>query len=289
MFSFFDRLRTGWHAAGACWDVLKRDKTLVVFPLLSGLCCLVVLASFALPLAVIKPPFLAAFLDDRADPHQVPIWFWAVLFAFYFANYFVIYFFNAALLICAMSHFRREPISASEGLQLAAYRLPQLAAWALVSATVGLILKVLENAHEKVGAIASALLGASWTVVTYFAVPVLVVEGVGPLKAIERSWQVLKRTWGESIGGHAGVGWALLPFYLIGLLVVLLGALAMTKSVALGVVLLVGAVVYMLILGLVDATLKGILLGALYLYATAGEIPAEFDRDVLAGSFTAKA
>jgi hypothetical protein len=288
MFSFFDRLHAGWTAAGACWEVLRRDKTLVLFPLMSGLCCLLVLASFALPLAVLKPHFLTAFLDDGADPQQVPVWFWALLFAFYFLNYFVIYFFNAALVICALSHFRGEPVGADEGLRAAARRLPELLAWSLVSATVGLVLKVIENAHEKAGEWISAILGSAWSVATYFVVPVLVVEGVGPLTAVKRSWKVLCRTWGESIGGHAGVGWALLPFWLLGILAGVLGAFAMAKSVVLGVTILALAVVYMLILGLVDATLKGILLGALYLYATAGEVPAEFDRAALAGSFTTK-
>src|SRR3954468_1402732 len=263
MFSFFDRLETGWTTAGACVDVLKRDKKLIVFPLLSGIACLIVLASFALPLAVIKPAFLA-----EGDADHVPIWFWVVLFAFYFCNYFVIYFFNSALVYCALSHFRGEPASADDGLRAAVRRLPELLVWSLVSATVGLVLRLIENANEKVGAIVSALLGAAWSVATYFVVPVLVVEGVGPMTAIQRSWKVLSKTWGESIGGHAGVGWALLPFWLLVFVLALLGAFAMTKSVALGVVLLVTAVLGMLVIGLIDATLKGILLGALYLYAT---------------------
>src|SRR4029078_6704886 len=107
MFSFLERLQTCWNTAGACIDVLKRDKKLIVFPLLSGIACLIVLASFALPLAVIKP----AFLPD-GDTDHVPIWFWVVLFAFYFCNYFVIYFFNSALVYCALSHLQREPASA---------------------------------------------------------------------------------------------------------------------------------------------------------------------------------
>ena len=123
---------------------------------------------------------------------------------------------------------------------------------------------------------------------TYFVVPVLVVEGVGPMKAIQRSWSVLSKTWGESIGGHAGVGWALLPFWLLGILLIVLGAFAATKSLALGIFVLILAGVYMLILGLVDATLKGILLGALYLYATAGEVPDEFDKGMMRRSFMAK-
>ena len=288
MFSFFDRLSTGWTAAKACVDVLKRDKKLIVFPFLSGLSCLLVLASFAIPLAIAKPAFFDAFMNEGADVHQVPPWFWAVLFVFYFVNYFVIYFFNSALIYCALSHFRNEPVTASDGLQAAARRLPELLAWSLVSASVGLILRLIENANEKIGGIVAGLLGGAWSVVTYFVVPVLVVEGVGPMKAIQRSWKVLTKTWGESIGGHAGVGWALLPFWLLGILAIVLGAYLAMKSVVLGVMVLAFAIVYMMVLGLVDATLKGILMGALYLYATAGEVPDEFDRGVMKGSFTPK-
>jgi hypothetical protein len=288
MFSFFDRLSTGWTTAGACVDVLKRDKKLIVFPLLSGISCLIVLASFAIPLAVAKPKFLTAFMDEGADVHQTPIWFWAVLFLFYFVNYFVIYFFNSALVYCALSHFRGEPASADDGLRAAVRRLPDLLVWSLVSATVGLVLRLIENANEKVGEIVSALLGAAWSVSTYFVVPVLVVEGVGPMTAIKRSWKILTKTWGESIGAHAGVGWALLPFWLLVFVLVVLAVFAMSKSVALGVVLLAVAVIGMLLLGLVDATLKGILLGAMYLYATAGEVPEEFNQGMLRRSFATK-
>ena len=81
-------------------------------PLLSGLSCLIVLASFAIPLAIVKPAFLGAVLDRQADVHQAPPWFWAVTFTFYFVNYFVIYFFNSALVYCALAHFRGEDVSA---------------------------------------------------------------------------------------------------------------------------------------------------------------------------------
>jgi hypothetical protein len=288
MFSFFDRLSTGWTAAKACLEVLRRDKKLIVFPLLSGISCLIVLASFAIPLAVAKPTFLGAFLDERAVGRDVPVWFWAVLFVFYFINYFVIYFFNSALIVCALSHFRGEPLTATQGLQAATRRLPELLAWSLVAASVGLILKLIENANEKFGTFVASLLGGAWSVVTYFVVPVLVIEGVGPTTAIQRSWKVLTKTWGESIGGHAGVGWALLPFWLLGILFGVLAVFAMSSSVVLGVAILAITIIYLMVLGLVDATLKGILVGALYLYATSGEVPSEFDGGVMRSSFTPK-
>lgn len=285
----FDRISAGFRSASSCLDVLKADKRLVVFPLLSGLCALLVLASFAVPLAVLKPNLVQA-LDNgaRINLPNSPI-VYAVAFLFYFCNYFVIYFFNAALVHCALMHFRGLEAGPAEGLTAAGRCLPHLLAWSLVSATVGMLLKMVENANEKVGGIVSALLGAGWTVLTYFVVPVLVVEKVGPLDAVKRSGKILSRTWGEAIGGHAGIGWALLPFWLLGLLAVVGGVFAMTKAPVLGATLLVLAVVYFIVLGLVDATLKGILLAALYLYAKHGEVPAEFDRSALESSFTAKA
>jgi hypothetical protein len=268
---------------------LRNDKRLIVFPVLSGLSALVVILSFVVPLAIIRPAFLMAVIDEKhIDVQHTPIWFWVVTFLFYFCNYFVIYFFNAALVHCAISHFRGEPVPPSEGLRAAGRRFPELLAWAFVSATVGLILKLIENANEKVGSFVSAILGSAWTVVTYFVVPVLVVEKVGPMQAVQRSWQILRKTWGEAIGGHVGVGWALLPFWLLGVLGALLGALALIKAPVLGVAILAVTVVYFLVLGLVDATLKGILLGALYLYSTHGEVPEEFQREVLGQSFTPK-
>src|SRR5262245_30456450 len=109
----FDRIAAGFRAAGSCWDVLKSDKRLIVFPLLSGIAGLLVLASFAVPLAVWKPQLLHA-LDDGGEV-QVPPAAYAVAFAFYFCNYFVIYFFNAALVHCALMHFRGVECGPADG------------------------------------------------------------------------------------------------------------------------------------------------------------------------------
>src|SRR5260370_20607117 len=140
-------------------------------------------------------PLLAAvprdqFFDKQGD-FQTPWWAYVVAFAFYFCNYFVIVFCNAALVSCAMLSFHGHKPTLADGFRAASSRLPQILAWALVSATVGVLLKVIENAHEKVGQFVSALLGTAWTVMTYFVVPVLVVEKVGPFEAIGRSMPVL--------------------------------------------------------------------------------------------------
>jgi hypothetical protein len=286
----FERFSAGFSAAQDCWEVLKSDKKLIVLPFLSGLFCLVVLASFVVPLAVLKPHVLDPVLQQNpaAGAKQEPIWLYGVAFLFYFCNYAVIYFFNSALVCCAIFHFRGRPITVTEGLQAAGRRLPQILAWALVSATVGVLLKIVENAHEKAGAIISAVLGTAWTIVTYFVVPVLVVERVGPFEAIRRSSRILRDTWGQALGGRMGLGWFLLPFWLIALVMGVAGVFLMQTNVPLGILLCALTVLYGMILGLMHSALETILLAALYLYATQGEVPEGMSQKTFKKAFAAK-
>src|SRR5262245_28462128 len=199
----FDRIAASFELARSSWHVLRQDKQLSVFTILSGLGCLLVLLSFA-----VTPTAFRAweFLDDGQGNLQLPWWAYAVAFAFYFCNYFVIIFCNAALVSCALMRFSGHQPTIAAGFQAASSRLPQILGWALVSATVGMVLKAIENAHEKAGQFISSLLGVAWTVMTYFVVPVLVVEKVGPFAAIGRSMQILRKTWGEALVGKIGLG-----------------------------------------------------------------------------------
>src|SRR6516162_6321216 len=195
----YQRLANSFALARSSWQVLRTDKKLVLFPILSGICCIVVLIAFWAPVLLAQP----AFLQGQG---QVPGWIYPLAFAFYFVNYFVIVFFNAALVSCALIRFHGGTPTVGDGLRAAFSRLPQILAWALVSATVGVLLKVIENAHEKAGEFISAILGTVWTVITYFVVPVLVVEKVGPIEAVKRSVQILKQTWGDALVGKFGIG-----------------------------------------------------------------------------------
>src|SRR5262249_35476691 len=149
-----------------------------------------VLGSFAAPLW--NSPYVQVVFDDGQIPND-PVAY-VILFAFYAVNYFVIVFFNSALVACAIIRFKGGEPTVSDGLRAASNRLPQILAWALVSATVGIVLRTLESRSEKLGQIAAALVGAAWSIATYFVVPVLVVERVGPVEAVQRSFAVLRKT-----------------------------------------------------------------------------------------------
>jgi len=284
---FFTRISTGFELACSSWQVLRTNKKLIVFPVLSGIACMLVLLSFATPF-LIHPQWLDFLNVQARQGVHPPIWAYAVLFAFYFCNYFVITYFNAALISCAIISFNGGEPTLADGLGAANSRLPQILAWALVSATVGVLLKVIEHVHAKVGEIISLILGTAWSILTFFVVPVLVVEKVGPFQAVTRSTAILRRAWGESLVSHWGIGLFMFLVSLPGIILIVLGAALVAAALVPAIALIALGGLYMLAIMALGPTLNGICLAALYQYAADGQVPRAFDADLLSGAFVRK-
>lgn len=283
----FERIAIGWELAKQSLGVLRLDKELLLFPLMSGVACTLVLASFAIPLWATG--YVDVLLEEGEGNQANQILGYVVLFAFYFANYFVIVFFNSALVACALYRFRGGDPTVRTGLAAASTRLPQILAWAAVSATVGLILRVIESRSERVGQIVASLIGMAWSAVTYFVVPVIVVERVGPIDATKRSLAILKRTWGEALSANFGVGFIVFIATLIAAVPVFLGIAAISAGmVAVGIACIAGGIILLLLVSLISSALNSIILGALYLYAAEEKVPEAFDRRLFQQAFVHK-
>jgi len=284
----FDRIARSFELAKSSWNVLRTDKKLVLFPIVSGIGVILVLISFIGPvvgLAIANP---GMFQDQNGDV-QAPVWIWPVTFAFYFCTYFVIVFCNSALVACAIMRFNGQEPTLGDGFRAAAARLPQIVLWALVSATVGIILKAIENANEKVGEFISAIIGTAWSIVTFFVIPVLVVEKLGPFAAIGRSVSLLKKAWGEALVGSFGLGFFKLLLAIPGILIIGIGVfLAIQVNAVLGLSVVGIGLIYMLAFFAVAAALDTIFLSALYQYAAYDQVPQGFDRNSIEGAFTPK-
>jgi hypothetical protein len=280
--SMFRRLSNGWELAQQSLQVLRLDKELMLFPAMSGWACLLVLASFAVPIWLSGEAQI--ILDDRHPPDS-PLAY-VLLFLFYFVNYFVIVFFNVGLVECAIIRFRGGDPTVGDGLRAATERLPQILGWALVSATVGVILRVIESQSEKVGQIVAGLFGMAWGAVTYFVVPVLVIEKVGPIDAVKRSFAILRKTWGETLTANFSIGLFVFLAHLLALIPAVLGVLiAGVPGLIAGVVV---TLALWMIIALAAAALNAIVLAATYLYAAEGVVPQQFDRELLQDAFKAK-
>jgi hypothetical protein len=276
----FDRLRNGWRLAGESFAVLRADKKLLVFPLLSGLACILVVFSFLLPLLV--SPDLRDMLKQRQIHEGVLL---AIGFAFYFINYFVIIFFNSALVACALIRFNGGEPTLGDGFRAAVSRLPQILGWALVSATVGFVLRIVEENSEKAGRFIVGLLGMAWSAMTFFVVPALVVEKLGPVAAVKRSVGLVRKAWGESLTGNFSIS-------LIILLVALVAALPLFLGLAVGgPALMIGAAITLtlwVVIALVSAAVRVIITAVLYQFAAEKAVPAQFDTGTLRQAFVQK-
>jgi hypothetical protein len=277
-----NRIHRTWSLMSACWQVLKQDKALLLFPFMSGICCLLLLASFAVPLYAtnhLQPP------GGGASPAQ-QVTYYGVLFLFYLCNYFVVIFFNAAIIACATIRLGGGNPTVGDGFRAAAARLPIIAGWAVVSATVGLILRLIEDRSKWVGRIVAGLLGAAWTVVSFLVVPILVVENKSPFAALQSSAGLVKKTWGEQVVGNFGFGVVFFLLAIPALVVMGLGIFSGNAALLIGCIGL-GAV-YLIVLGLVQSALQSIFQAAVFLYARDGQVPQGFEAELLGNAMVRK-
>jgi hypothetical protein len=281
----FDRFQRSWDLAAKCWRLLMDDKTLLVFPLMSSIAMILVIGSFALPLL---PAF--GFAAGRA-PHALSPLGYLGLFAFYWVQYSIIIFFNTALVEVAMRRFDDEDAGVADGLRRAAALLPVILVYAFIAATVGTLLRAIAERVGIIGRLVVGLIGVGWTVATALVVPVLAAENVGPIEAIGRSAELIKRSWGENIIGNIGIG---MVFGAIALLVGMTGGVLVIAALGnrewtLGIVLGVLVVLAVSLVALVQATLQGIYSAALYRFATDDPASGGIDRKLLENAFRTKA
>ncbi|WP_296949323.1 DUF6159 family protein [uncultured Massilia sp.] len=278
----FDRIQRSVDLVHASIQVLRQDKHLLLFPVISSVALLLVLAAFALPL------FGGAAIDGM---HAGGLY--SLAFLFYVVQYVVIFYFNTALVGAVMLRLDGGSPTLGDGLRIANGRFGAILGYAVIAATVGVVLRAIQERLGFVGRLVVGLLGAGWAVASFLVVPVIVTRDRGAIGSISESAALLKRTWGENLAGQAGLGVAFTLAY-VGLAIGAAGlaALAALAPHALAPLLLVAIVVTVVLafLGcmLLHTTLSGIYSAVLYRYAADGKGTAGFDTAALASSFRRK-
>lgn len=281
----FTKLSNSWELIKESAAVLRADKELIVFPIVSSIGVLLVTATFFVP--VVLSGIADGILSGGSG--QMTIIGFVVLFAFYVAQYFVIIFANSALVGAAMIRLRGGDPTLGDGFRIALSRIGTILGYALIASTVGMILRALAQKRQSLlGRLVISLIGMAWNLATFLVVPVLVVEDVGPFDAIRRSTQLLKQTWGEQIVGNFGIGgvFGLLSIAYALVLGIPLGYLAATLNApALLLVLIALLVVGFVILGLLSSTLSGIFAASVYRYAAEGVTDAYIRPELVQNAF----
>jgi hypothetical protein len=221
--NFFTRLSNGWNISRNSFAVLRENRQLILFPILSCISMILVIGSFVVVL------FASAGWDPEAlrDQQSSTVANYLILFLYYIVNYFVIVFFNTALIHCTHLYFIGEKPTIRQGLLFSFSRIGAILGWAVLAATVGTILRLLNERLGVIGKFITGLLGMAWSIATFFVVPVLAYENLGPLAAFKRSTQLMREKWGESLGATFSFGIVqllaifllIIPSFLIGYLI----------------------------------------------------------------------
>ena len=272
----FTRFQRSWELTKQCWSLLKRNKVLLIFPILSGCASLAIMVSFFVPL------FMSGTAKQMHQHAQVSPQTYLWFFLFYFCLYLVQTFFSCALMGAANVAFAGGQASLSVGLDLAWSRFGRIVVWSMVAATVGMILRTLEERAGLIGKIIIALLGAAWTILTYFMGPVIVFEDLGVQDGLSRSTALIKKTWGEGVGK----GLAFTAITLLGLVALVVGFFVlMFVQPIVAVLFFAGGFIALLT---VISAMDGIFKVALYRYACWNMVPEGFSQELVQNAFAPK-
>ncbi len=278
------RISRGWALTRQSWEVLKSDKSLVIFPVLSAIFAIVATAAIWVPAAIISGLFTGQEVDQSN-----PVYYIAAAVTAYVATFIAI-FFNAALAACAVRAMRGEDTTVGQGIGAAMSRLGPILGWTLVTTTVGLLLRALEQRLPLLGQIAVWLVGAAWSVASFFVIPVVALEGGGPVHSLKRSASIVKARWGEGATGAATIS---VGTFVISAVIVLVGfgagaALVSIGQQALAIVVAVFATAAIIVVAMISTALSQIFRVAVYQFAVTGETPAGFDGAMMQAAFSGR-
>jgi hypothetical protein len=253
------RISRTLELAGSSWRVLKADKELVLLPVLSLIATVAVAVSFLWP--------IVSSCTETIGPKsacELGGTDYVIMAVAYVTLAFITIFFNAALVHAANERMDGGDPTVGSAIRGALGKVHRILPWAIVSATVSVILRSLEERAGMLGRIVIGLVGLAWSLVTFLIVPVLVIEDIGVFDAIKRSGALFKRTWGENMAAQVGFG-------LLGLLAALpaiaIIALGFNAGGSAAVVAIAIGVAWILLAVLVLTALNGIFQTALYRHA----------------------
>ena len=253
------RFGRGLELTKLSFKVIGRNKSLLLFPVLSGISLLLILSTFMVGFW---------FFPGLAN---MPEWIWVIIgFLIYVVLFFVSYFFQAALVATAWETLEGREAGVGFGIAKAWSRAGTIFKWAIISAIIGMILQALASRAGLLGSIAIRIVGAAWSIATYFVVPIIVFEEDSAWASVKKSWAVLKGSWGETFVSHLAVG---LIFFLLAIpSIFILFALASFGTMFMIILGFVLMVVYIAFIMALHAAVKGVLQTALYRYAKTGNI-----------------
>ena len=268
---FFNRVSNTFKMMKSCLDVLKKDRELILFPVFAAI-------SVGLFVLIMSAGGYLDNLDTEQGGSLAPI-----IFLIFGAN-FLIVFFNSALVSAALERLRGGDPNVRSGLSHAVKHIHHIFFWSIIVTIVAILIAMIRGDRRENSIfrqIFASLIQAGCAMMTFFVVPIIVSENIGPINAIKRSTSLFKQTWGDQVVANFGFG----IFQLFGVLLgVVVGWFFGLFSPLLGAIL--GGSLAVMSVAIIY-TLEGIYKAALYEFAL-GEKPLEFQQEDLRTAYQRK-
>ena len=285
MGGIFRTIGNTWQIIKLSWRVLQLDRELIVFPILGAIGAAAVAGTLAIIFGATNR--FASGAEVQFGGVDIAL----TLIAYFTALYAVI-FCNSALVAAARERLEGGDPNVASGFRAVRGMWLAILGWTLITGTVGLILQALQAAAQNqespvariVGQILIAIIGAIWAYITFFVIPVLVVERIGPIEAIRRSSRLLKSSWGEQITANFSFG----LLYLVAALVAALPAIVLALVAPAAIAVIIGVVLVGLAIAAVSA-MEGIFKAALYEWVSVGKGSEWFDTALLREAWSPRA
>lgn len=272
----FERMSNGYKVASQSFTVIRKNRHLLIFPILSAATMAFILSTFVF--AMYGNDYNAAFgLMDKQNTFR-----YVFLFGYYLVSYFVVVFFNMALVHCARIYFQGGKPTVSDGLRFSIDKIGTILSWAILAATFGLIIRIIQEQVGFLGKIITGLIGIVWSIATFFIVPVLAYENLRPMDAVRRSGQIMKEKWGESLG----MGFNIIGIQLIGLVLLALPLFLLGYLISFPVAIVLGVIGVMFVSSL-TTSLQNIFISAIYLKINDKQVEG-FSDDLIDSMFYQK-
>ncbi len=266
----------------ASWNILKDDKEMLIFPVMS---LAVTIFFYLFAYLILSDSFstLTSLRQTAVTDHTV---YYLILFGVYFVNYVIAVFFNSAIVACAYVRMNGKNPTVSFGFRAAWSRIHLIIAWSLFAATVGLLFAMVEERLGKIGRLITGVFELGWALASFLVIPIFVVEKKGPWEAFSESTEMLKKTWGENL--ISGVSFGLISIVLVIPAIIIMLIVTTMAGPGFGMPVIITMIFYFIMVSMLVSVLKTIFQVALYQYAKTNQVPSGFDETDLLGAVGSK-
>lgn len=267
------------------WAILREDKEIMWFPVFSAIVSAV---AFLIMGTVFFVYVLNGDLNNlEASSQNGGGMGYLLLLIYYLVLFFIVNFFQAGILTIAHARFNGQDLTLNDGIRGASRNAGKIFVWSLISATVGVILHAIADRSKLIGKIVSSILGAAWSIMTYFSLPSLIIGQTTVLNSFKESAVLIRKTWGEALIVNVGVGFFFSLLFLAGF-GVWIAVLFLTQNTFIFLGITVVLIVYLVVLTTISSALSVIFKLALYEYARTGQMPQGFSPELIQNAIKAK-